>query len=109
VAVAPRMVAKLVKAPRVIARKQPVAAAPRVLAKVERAAEAPSMPAKAEPVEKTSRVFVNSDWLVTLETAPAKAAAPARAPVAGAGRTARLRQFEAYVMSKKSDPYSNLR
>lgn len=115
---APRLVAKarpavkaaVTKPPRVTAKAQPVAVAPRVIAKTEPASATPKVVAKAEPAQKTSRVFVNSDWLVILEPEPVKPVVKA-APVvkARAGGSDRLRQFEAYVTSKRSDPYSNLR
>ena len=120
---APALVAKAPvqgKPQRVIAQVAPAASTPRVAAKTEPVAE-PSPP-KAETVVKSTGTYPKSDWLVILapekdkaevETKPAVVAAEA-APAkprayAKAERDLLLRDYNAYVVRKSSDPYSNLK
>ena len=81
----------------------------------------PQVAAKPEAVAKTTGTYPKSDWLVIIAPEKKSADADAKPPVvqaeaapkpkayAKAERDLLLRDYNAYVVRKSSDPYSNLK
>ena len=101
--------AEPVKRPkRIVAQAAPVPKPTRVIAKAEPVMDVPHPTPSAEPVVKTPK----SDWLVTLSPDEAKAEAVVKAPLVAAKPHAYANaehDLQAYITSKRSDPYSNLK